>query len=125
MPSLQWQSAGLWQPLLTLLALGPPTQNSTNEALIGAHPIISRTKLLWQAGMPLAIHSKELTGRPMGTKNSQGRMHDASQDPPSSLSQDLSPVLEMPLVPPSFSLIRISVSRLDQDEDLSALIEVD
>lgn len=44
----------------------------------------------------------------MGTKNSQGRMHDASQDPPSSLSQDLSPVLEMPLVPPSFPLTRIS-----------------
>lgn len=61
----------------------------------------------------------------MGTKNSQRRMHDAFQDPPSSLSQDLSPVLEMPLVLPSFPLTRISVSRLDQDEDPSALIEVD
>lgn len=62
---------------------------------------------------------------PMGTKSSQGRMHDASHDPPSSLSRDLSPVLEMPLGPPAFPLTRISVPRLDQDEDPSALIEVD
>lgn len=110
--------------LFSWVLLGPPTQHRTNEALIGAHPIISRPKLPCQAG-PLVIHSKELTGRPMGTKSSQGRMHDASHDPPSSLSRDLSPVLEMPLGPPSFPLTRISVPRLDQDEDPSALIEVD